>query len=93
MRRYANSVEVQSDYTQLLSGDGGSNSSLLPGDLFVGGSLYSLDGSLHPLDYERAVIEMELPSAIDRGRIFFLWGAGHNKMEAVTGFFLMWCRT
>lgn len=41
--------------------NGGKNNLLVPGDVYLSGNVLNFDGSAHRLDYERAVIELELP--------------------------------
>jgi hypothetical protein len=48
---------------------GGKNNLLLPGDVYLSGSVKNLDGTPHSLDYERTIVELELPAGDTEGEI------------------------
>ena len=71
LRRYVNTTFIDFAGTDLQSTpeSGGKNNFFVGNHLYLGNSVLELDGTHHPLDYERNVIELELPSGETEGRI------------------------
>lgn len=71
LRRYSHTsfLEFSSSDLQSDPESGGKNSLFVAGDLYINDTIRELDGSPHPLDYERNVIEIELPEGDTEGRL------------------------
>lgn len=71
LRRFTNTtfIDFSSDDLQSSPESGGKNNFFVANDLYLGGNALELDGTFHPLDYERNVVELELPQGDTEGRI------------------------
>lgn len=71
LRRFVNTAFIEFDSENLLNSpeSGGSNNFLISGDLYLRGEVKHLDGTYHHLDFEKNVIEIELPSGDTEGRV------------------------
>lgn len=71
LRRFTNTTFIEFDETDLQSSpeSGGKNNFFIPNNLYLGGSVLEPDGTFHPLDYERNIVELELPTGDTEGRI------------------------
>lgn len=71
LRRFVNSsfTNFTGADLQSIPESGGQNNWLAPGDIYLGGEVLELDGTPHPLDYERNIIEIELPDGDTEGRL------------------------
>lgn len=69
LRRYVVATFLDFNVSDLTSTpeSGGQNSQFIPGDLYISGSVLNIDGTNHPLDYERNIIEIELPEGDTAG--------------------------
>jgi hypothetical protein len=63
LRRFVNSASLDFDATDLTAATptGGKNNLFVPGDTYLLGNILNSDGSFHRLDYERAILDFELP--------------------------------
>lgn len=63
LRRFVNASSLSFSVAnlQLTTENGGTNNFVLAGDLFLQGQVKNFDGSYHRLDYERCLIDLELP--------------------------------
>lgn len=64
---------------------GGQNNLLVPGDVYLEGNIKNLDGTFHRLDFERAVVELELPAGDTVGEINIFNTFVSNKMKFSDG--------
>jgi hypothetical protein len=64
---------------------GGQNNLVLPGDLYLGGNIKDLDGAYHRLDYERTIVELELPDGTSEKEINIFNLFVKNKMRFSDG--------
>lgn len=71
LRRFVTTTFLDFNTSDLTSDpeNGGLNSLFVPGDLFLTGSVKELDGTFHPLDFEKNVIEIELPAGDTSGEV------------------------
>jgi len=71
LRRFVTTTFIDFDISDLQSTaeSGGTNGTFLPGDMYLTGSVKNLDGTVHTLDYERNVIELEIPAGDTNGEI------------------------
>lgn len=71
LRRFVTTTFIDFSEDDLSSSpeSGGLNSLFVPGDLYLTGSVKELDGTTHPLDYEKVVIEIELPDGDTVGEV------------------------
>lgn len=71
LRRFTTSIflDLETQDLQDTPETAGRNSLFIPGDLYLTGSVKNLDGTHHSLDYEEAVIEIELPTGETSGEI------------------------
>lgn len=71
LRRYVTTTFIDFDISNLESSqeNGGLNSAFIPGDVYLTGTVKNLDGSIHALDFERNVVELELPTGNTVGEI------------------------
>jgi len=71
LRRYVTStfIDFDSSDLQITPENGGKNNLFVPGDLFLTGSVKTLDGNPHPLDVETTVVELELPAGDTEGEV------------------------
>lgn len=69
LRRYVTTTFLDlttSDFTSSPE-NGGQNNLFMPGDNFLSGNIKNLDGSFHALDFEKNIIEIELPNGSTNG--------------------------
>jgi hypothetical protein len=64
---------------------GGKNNYFIPGDLYLNGNVKNLDGTYHKLDFEKAVVELELPAGDTEGEINVFDTFVLNKMKFSDG--------
>lgn len=71
LRRVANStfIEFSSSDIQGSNENGGKNSFLIAGDMYLSDNVKNLDGTYHRLDFETSVIDIELPEGNTEGEI------------------------
>lgn len=71
LRRFITTTFLDFNLSNLQSSteNGGLNSAFIPGDLYLTGSVKNLDGSDHRLDFEKNIIEIELPAGDTDGEI------------------------
>lgn len=65
----SNYLDFSIDNLRAVPENGGTNNLYVPGDLYLDGEIFSGDGSRKNLDYERAMIELELPDGDTEGDI------------------------
>lgn len=69
LRRYVSTTFLDFDSSDLTASteNGGQNNLFASGDMYLSGSVKELDGTFHPLDFERNTIEIELPAGDTAG--------------------------
>jgi hypothetical protein len=66
----------------------GQNDVYVPGDLYLGGVVLDGEGNPHPLDYERAQVELELPDGSSEKEINIFDAFVKNQMRFSDGTFV-----
>lgn len=71
LRRFVNGSTLDFSIEDLQSTpeSGGKNHQIVSGDLYLQGNVKNLDGSFHRLDYERCLIDLELPDGSTEAEI------------------------
>ncbi len=71
LRRYTTTtfIDFTIDDLQESTENGGTNALFIPGDIYLTGEIKNLDGTHHSLDFERNLIEFELPAGDTSGEI------------------------
>jgi hypothetical protein len=89
LRRFVTTTFLNFDITDLQSTEenGGLNSAFIPGDLYLTGEVKNLDGTFHALDFERNIIEIELPEGDTIGEVNILSSLVVGKMKFSDGTF------
>jgi hypothetical protein len=87
IRRFAISASTDFSSADLRSTppSGGTNSLILPGDLYLSGNIKTLEGDYHRLDYERTIVELELPDGTSEKEINIFNLFVKNKMRFSDG--------
>jgi hypothetical protein len=87
LRRYTTTTFIDFDITDLEASpeNGGQNSTFIPGDLYLTGGVKNLDGSVHSLDFEKNIIELELPTGDTVGEINIFSSLVLGKMRFSDG--------
>lgn len=90
LRRYSCTAFTDFDISDLSSTpeNGGQNNFFIPGDVYLQGNIKNLDGSYHKLDFEKTVIELELPTGDTIGEVNILDTFVVNKMKFSDGTFV-----
>lgn len=85
LRRYVMTTFLDFDTGDLSASteNGGINSTFIPGDMYLTSNVKELDGTYHPLDYERNIVEIELPAGTTTGElnIFDLYVVGQMRFS------------
>lgn len=87
IRRFAISTAVEfvpSDLTESTP-TAGKNNAIIPSDVYLGGVILDADGEPHPLDYERAQVELELPDGSSEKEINIFDAFVKNRMRFSDG--------
>jgi hypothetical protein len=71
LRRYCATTFLDFETSELSSvpESAGQNNFFIPGDMYLGKTVKTLDGSVHPLDFEVATISLELPEGNTEGEV------------------------
>lgn len=86
IRRFCLITSTEFSLTDLSSGkNSGANVTFIPGDLILSGSVINQDGSNHALDYEKAIISIELPDGNTEKEMNFFENFVKNKMKFSDG--------
>jgi hypothetical protein len=87
LRRFVTTTFIDFDLSDLQSSpeNGGLNSAFIPGDVYLTGDIKHLDGSVHTLDFEKNIIELELPTGDTVGEINIFSSLVLGKMRFSDG--------
>lgn len=87
LRRFITTTFIDFNTEDLTSSpeNGGTNSLFVPGSMYLSGSVRELDGTHHPLDYERNIIEIELPDGTTVGELNLFTNFVVSKMSFSDG--------